>query len=1262
MKRPKNKILDSVHEDRTEEDHQRRQSQCSPSDGEVAGLEQNNDNTTVTTLPGGGGGPGGRPIRTRPLSLAVQPLHYHRVDPDIPTIITTAATSVKSCVTHDQDDQDDSNNKHPNMTSQDSIGTGEITKEYLVLSDDDNYDDNDDDDDDDDNKNIFKQHYHSSETGFKQTIGSVSEKTLHSLNLSSNGDLTTEIENPLNGNNSSEVIQSQSLKAPNVETSIDNLNGDNESEQVTAKKPSYLGLACSISGYSGITRYDSKLREGFRSRDSSPGSRLITRETSPAGFRSNEHLGVPTHSYPIKSQSISPLAMERQNGFSNGNKECKVETFVESRSSLNISQGYSEVDRGVALHSTFADISPIRSSNTSGKKSFGVASLNSYNKETKSFSSNVYVSSPRTSNNHHDNSFLNGSSVEHDNQTINISNTSEKSFIQQRVERLYGPGALANTFFTKRASTNSILSESSFNKSSNSNDISTDHANTEESLKKLPVLRHLRPEFRAQLPVVSPRRPTDGSEQIVKPLQRISVSPRKNEVTVKVPVITTQNVIKVHDTFNESLKLSASMTSITDQQPAAPEVVLPVLEPSASSTNLAEQLKVTQESDNADVEKDGHYFIRLLKAEIERLFLLAASAEVELESNNSLPEEAAGKLRSAAGKARLLATQKMQQFEGLCQKNINQMPGEEFPTTNEDLAGFWDMVMLQVVQVNNLFEHINRLKNSQWQEVRSVATVPVKKPQPETQYSSKIKKPLINPKCRAIPRAISIIHYKELTPKYRKTTKKKSIIDSPLSNEIPNNDKTLNTNLSMDPVLNKKKIFEGKASVKNGQKNNPISKSIKKETVKSSIKNSMPVKSIGGFVTKLNPSRMNYVKIIKPEMKKVITQLFKYTGIGNFSNAPKQNIANINQEKLRKNTSIKMNSVENKEPNALSPIQVKTVPYEIINDENASGDYEHPLVWSQSDSKPFIPLSEEFVDSLDDNHESTPDPQSTILITKLERMKKYDENRKKILQKRKQKNSPILNHLHNDVVVEMPLRNKSVTARRSKINGKEIRHDFAVEYLLSPRPLGHSYFSKIANDNFLFEYEHIHKLNPTGKGFNYLISDFMKSFSRKMPQQYFNSKRAKDKTIFTSSFGNIVKMTLKPFAGYSKYFRADKKTSRVHTDDEYSLNQSQSLIISERMKDTCALSKFNKIFCRLSFYLYVYGVIPEKTVTATAQNGNNTKRRVVVTQKPKPTANSEANRKAREAREQARRQMLEDRRKAMKSKTQQSVEIFAPKT
>ena len=50
---------------------------------------------------------------------------------------------------------------------------------------------------------------------------------------------------------------------------------------------------------------------------------------------------------------------------------------------------------------------------------------------------------------------------------------------------------------------------------------------------------------------------------------------------------------------------------------------------------------------------------------------LANYAESELSANiATLPEEAAGKLRSAGGKAKLLATQKMKQFEGLCQKNI----------------------------------------------------------------------------------------------------------------------------------------------------------------------------------------------------------------------------------------------------------------------------------------------------------------------------------------------------------------------------------------------------------------------------------------------------------------------------------------------------------------------------------------------------------------------------------------------------------------
>lgn len=96
---------------------------------------------------------------------------------------------------------------------------------------------------------------------------SLSEQTLHSLPLSASTNGTNQ--------NSDNLGQSQA----NVSTP----------SPTTAKKPSYLNLACSISGYGGITTYDSKLREGFRSRDHSPG-KLVgiqngSREASPArGF------------------------------------------------------------------------------------------------------------------------------------------------------------------------------------------------------------------------------------------------------------------------------------------------------------------------------------------------------------------------------------------------------------------------------------------------------------------------------------------------------------------------------------------------------------------------------------------------------------------------------------------------------------------------------------------------------------------------------------------------------------------------------------------------------------------------------------------------------------------------------------------------------------------------------------------------------------------------------------------------------------------
>lgn len=60
----------------------------------------------------------------------------------------------------------------------------------------------------------------------------------------------------------------------------------------------------------------------------------------------------------------------------------------------------------------------------------------------------------------------------------------------------------------------------------------------------------------------------------------------------------------------------------------------------------------------------------MVRKEVENLERLASGIEAELETLGTVPEEMEGRLRAAAGKARLLATQKLAQFEGLCQKNI----------------------------------------------------------------------------------------------------------------------------------------------------------------------------------------------------------------------------------------------------------------------------------------------------------------------------------------------------------------------------------------------------------------------------------------------------------------------------------------------------------------------------------------------------------------------------------------------------------------
>lgn len=50
---------------------------------------------------------------------------------------------------------------------------------------------------------------------------------------------------------------------------------------------------------------------------------------------------------------------------------------------------------------------------------------------------------------------------------------------------------------------------------------------------------------------------------------------------------------------------------------------------------------------------------------------------------------------------------------------MNQAFDEPFPTTAQDLAGFWDMVMIQVDDIASLFDEINNLRQNNWTSIKS---------------------------------------------------------------------------------------------------------------------------------------------------------------------------------------------------------------------------------------------------------------------------------------------------------------------------------------------------------------------------------------------------------------------------------------------------------------------------------------------------------------------------------------------------------------
>lgn len=430
------------------------------------------------------------------------------------------------------------------------------------------------------------------------------------------------------------------------------------------KKPSYLNLACCVNGYSNITTYDSKIRQDINK----------SREVSPIRPSSS------SLQYCKKNNSLAPpvlLAMPNVNLTSPQAATNGVMTSIGTKYTIIENNNHTS-SNGDSLH------------NISAGDDVGGGGGSC------------------------------GSSV-------------KRSFIQQRVERLYGPGALAQGFYSPKKIRDSPQRLSKTNGHENGTDggatselarkfqelspskdynqfrkklysngrpsiptslssSSSDNVNSENNNIDLPCLRHLSQEFRAQLPMVSPKRnfSRTSPQREMQPLAVNSSSTvttqshsTSNGTTIRSTTITTtttttnstnhhpildfksqnSNTISTGPSFDEvDRQVVISYEDMELQTPSPPTKSEKVFEmdyakqivntdtpththivnPEIETVGLKAEINATpsemvatpptSNGSKADVVKDAHFFLRQLKGEQARLLVLAAEGEKYLDA------------------------------------------------------------------------------------------------------------------------------------------------------------------------------------------------------------------------------------------------------------------------------------------------------------------------------------------------------------------------------------------------------------------------------------------------------------------------------------------------------------------------------------------------------------------------------------------------------------------------------------------------------
>ncbi|XP_074521871.1 disks large-associated protein 4 isoform X2 [Halichoeres trimaculatus] len=170
--------------------------------------------------------------------------------------------------------------------------------------------------------------------------------------------------------------------------------------------------------------------------------------------------------------------------------------------------------------------------------------------------------------------------------------------------------------------------------------------------------------------------------------------------------------------LNRSTTRSSSSSFSESLDPALDPSSLPPPDPWLESGNGSNS-SISQGGGGGTLcRRDGHWFLKLLQAETGRMEGWCQQMEQETK-DNQLSEEVLGKVRSAVGSAQLLISKKFKQFRGLCDQNLNVNANPR--PTDQDLAGFWDLLQLSIEDISLKFDELYHLKSNDWQPIQSAA-------------------------------------------------------------------------------------------------------------------------------------------------------------------------------------------------------------------------------------------------------------------------------------------------------------------------------------------------------------------------------------------------------------------------------------------------------------------------------------------------------------------------------------------------------------